>query len=159
MWIVLSINNLRYQCWLISVLIWSIELSINYVSLKSDNITYVEMSYVLAGLFRSLDNSNPARNNHSTPVWSLIQTYLFYELILSLVGFQCINYVLSNLLCLPPLGLGSSHFSLWNHQVSTLIDCLVQCHLFFSYSRLTKIVTSFTGCLNANLYTSFCSGS
>ena len=48
MWIVLSINNSRYQCWQISVLIWSIELSINYVSLKSDNITYVEMSYVLA---------------------------------------------------------------------------------------------------------------
>ena len=111
------------------------------------------------GLFGSLDTLNPARSNHLTPIWSLIQTYLFYELILSLVGFQCINYVLSNLLCLHPLGLGSSHFSLWNHQVSTLIDCLVQCHLFFSYSRLTKIVTSFTGCLNANLYTSFCSGS
>ena len=48
MWIVLSINNSRYQSWQVSVLIWSIELSISYVSLKSDNITYVEMSYVLA---------------------------------------------------------------------------------------------------------------
>ena len=48
MWIVLSINNSRYQSWQVSVLIWSIELSISYVSLKSDNITCVEMSYVLA---------------------------------------------------------------------------------------------------------------
>ena len=47
MWIVLSINNSRYQCWQVSVLIWSIELSISYFSPKSDNITYVEMSYVL----------------------------------------------------------------------------------------------------------------
>ena len=48
MWIVLSINNSRYQIWQVSVLIWSIELSISYVSLKSDTITCVEMSYVLA---------------------------------------------------------------------------------------------------------------
>jgi hypothetical protein len=48
MWIELSINNSRYQCWQVSDLIWSIELSISYASLKSDNITYVEMSYVLA---------------------------------------------------------------------------------------------------------------
>jgi hypothetical protein len=48
MWIVLSIHNSRYQSWQVSVLIWSIELSISYVSLKSDNITYVEMTYVLA---------------------------------------------------------------------------------------------------------------
>ena len=48
MWIVLSINNSRYQHWQVSVWIWSIELSISYVSLKSENITYVEMSYVLA---------------------------------------------------------------------------------------------------------------
>ena len=48
MWIVLSINNSRYQSWQVSVLIWSIELSISYVSLESDNITCVEMSYVLA---------------------------------------------------------------------------------------------------------------
>ena len=48
MWIVLSINNSRCQCWQISVLIWSIELPINHASLKSDNITYVKMSYVLA---------------------------------------------------------------------------------------------------------------
>ena len=48
MWILLSINNSRYQFWQVSVLIWSIELSISYVSLKSDNITYGEMSYVLA---------------------------------------------------------------------------------------------------------------
>ena len=47
-WIILSINNSRYQSWQVSVLIWSIELSISYVSLKSDNITCVEMSYVLA---------------------------------------------------------------------------------------------------------------
>ena len=48
MWIVLRINNSRYQSWQVSVLIWSIELSISYVSLKSDNITCVEMSYVFA---------------------------------------------------------------------------------------------------------------
>ena len=48
MWIVLSINNSRYQSWQVSVLIWSIELSISYVSLKSDNITCVDMTYVLA---------------------------------------------------------------------------------------------------------------
>ena len=48
MWIVLSINNSKYQYWQVSVLIWSIELSISYVSLRSDNISYVEMSYVLA---------------------------------------------------------------------------------------------------------------
>ena len=47
-WIVLRINNSRYQCWQVSVIIWSIVLGISYVSLKSDNITYVEMSYVLA---------------------------------------------------------------------------------------------------------------
>ena len=48
MWIVLSVNNSKYQSWQVSVLIWSIELSISYVSLKSDNMTCVEMSYVLA---------------------------------------------------------------------------------------------------------------
>ena len=48
MWIVLSINNSMYQSWQVSVIIWSIEWSIRYVSLKSDNITCVEMSYVLA---------------------------------------------------------------------------------------------------------------
>ena len=47
-WIVLSINYSRYQSWQVSVLIWSIELTISCVSLKSDNITCVEMSYVLA---------------------------------------------------------------------------------------------------------------
>ena len=50
MWIVLSVNNSRYQGWQVSDLFWSIELSISYVSLKSDNITCVEMSYVLARL-------------------------------------------------------------------------------------------------------------
>ena len=53
-WIVFSINNSRYQCWQVSVLIWLISLSISYVSLKSDHITYVEMSYVLVNLFESL---------------------------------------------------------------------------------------------------------
>ena len=48
MWIMLSINSSRYQCWQVTDLIWSIELSVSYVSLKSGNITYVEMSYVLA---------------------------------------------------------------------------------------------------------------
>ena len=47
------LNNSRYQCWQVSVLIWSIEVSFSYVSLKSDNITYVEMSYVLAMQFGS----------------------------------------------------------------------------------------------------------
>ena len=54
MWIVLSINNSRYKSWQVSVLIWSIELSISYVSLRSDNITNVKISYVLANLFESL---------------------------------------------------------------------------------------------------------
>ena len=57
MWIVLSINNSRYQSWQVSVLIWSIELSISYVSLKSDNITCVEMSYVLAIQYGYLESS------------------------------------------------------------------------------------------------------
>ena len=57
MWIVLSINNSRYQSWQVSVLIWSIELSISYVSLKSDNITCVEMSYVLAYMTTSISIS------------------------------------------------------------------------------------------------------
>ena len=43
-----------WQCWQVSVLIWSIELSISYVSLRSDNITNVKISYVLANLFESL---------------------------------------------------------------------------------------------------------
>ena len=51
MQIVLSINNSRYQSWQVSVLIWSIELSISYASLKIDNITCGEMSYVLAGIY------------------------------------------------------------------------------------------------------------
>ena len=33
-WIVLSINNSRYQCWQVSVLLWSIELSISCHSQK-----------------------------------------------------------------------------------------------------------------------------
>ena len=48
MWIVLSINYSRCHSWQVSVLFWSIKLRISYVSLKSDNITCVEMSYVLA---------------------------------------------------------------------------------------------------------------
>ena len=60
MWVVLSINNSRYQHWQVSDLIWSIELSISYASLKSDNITYVEMSYVLA--YPSPKVSNPPFN-------------------------------------------------------------------------------------------------
>ena len=53
----------------VSVSIWSIELSISYVSLKSDNITYVEMSYVLAPQFQDkLDNSEYfSPNNFQTP--------------------------------------------------------------------------------------------
>ena len=43
-----------WQCWQVSVLIWSIELSISYVSLRSDNITNVKISYVLANLIESL---------------------------------------------------------------------------------------------------------
>ena len=54
MWIVLSINNSRYQSWQVSVLNWSIELIISYVSLRSDNITNVKISYVLANLIESL---------------------------------------------------------------------------------------------------------
>ena len=53
MWIVLSINFSRYQSWQVSVLIWSIELSISYVSLRSDNITCA-ISYVLLNMFESL---------------------------------------------------------------------------------------------------------
>ena len=65
MWIVLSINNSRYQCWQVSVLIWSIELSISYVSLKSVNITYVEMSYVLALLLERMgESSTHATHNY-----------------------------------------------------------------------------------------------
>jgi len=61
-WIVLRINNSRYQCWQVSVIIWSIVLSISYVSLKSDNITYVEMSYVLAqSTYLDIINSTKSR--------------------------------------------------------------------------------------------------
>jgi hypothetical protein len=47
-----NVNCAKYQQFKVPMLtsisfIWSIELSISYVSLKSDNITYVEMSYVL----------------------------------------------------------------------------------------------------------------
>ena len=95
----------------------------------------------MSGLFGSLDNSNGAINNHSTTVWSLIQTYLFYQTIMPMRASD--TWTIINFGSLPPLGLGSSHFSLWNYQVSTLIDCLGKCHLHFSYSRLTKIVPSF----------------
>ena len=41
----------------------------------------------MVGLFGSLDTSNLAKKNHSTQVWSLIQTYLFYEPIMPPCGF------------------------------------------------------------------------
>ena len=40
----------------------------------------------MSGLFGSLDTLNPAKNNHSTPVWSLIQAYLFFKPTVSQCG-------------------------------------------------------------------------
>ena len=47
-------------------------------------------------LFWSLENSNPSKNNHFMPVWSLIQTYLFFDPIVSQCGLQ-MHKLLSNL--------------------------------------------------------------
>ena len=63
----------------------------------------------MSGLFRSLDNSNRAKNNHSTPVWSLIQAYLSFEPIVSRCGLP--THKLLSTLTLGPFAQPHPQFS------------------------------------------------
>ena len=63
MWSVLNINNSRYQSWQVSVSIWSIELSISYISLK-----YFYRAWISVGVCASFTE------NLFTLAWKTIYT-------------------------------------------------------------------------------------